>query len=218
MKKRYSKDWSKIDILHSFTKLAIMLLRGLPFYFLFNRVGGLIFIGKGVKIRNAKYIRTRGIIVIEDYTEIQGLSKNGLTFGKNVTIGRNTMIRPSSYYGGEIGEGLVIGDNSNIGPKSYIGCFGFLRIGNNVMCAPGLSTFPENHNFSCTEANIKDQGVSKGLIEINDNCWIASNVTILNNVNVGEGSIIAAGSVVTKNIVSNTIVGGVPAKQIKVRE
>lgn len=56
------------------------------------------------------------IVKFEAYSEIQGLSKKGLYFGDNVTIGRGVQIRPSSYYGvGQLGYGLTIGRGSVIG-------------------------------------------------------------------------------------------------------
>lgn len=52
-------------------------------------------------------------------------------------------------------------------------------------------------------------------IHIEDKVWLGSNVTVLPGVTIGEGAIVAAGAVVTKDVESNTIVGGVPAKIIK---
>ena len=59
--------------------------------------------------------------------------------------------------------------------------------------------------------------MSEGKIIIEDDVWIGSNVVILTNVIIGKGSIIAAGAVVTSNVESFTVVGGVPAKQIGIR-
>ena len=135
---------------------------------------------------------------------MQGLARKGLKFGNNVTIGADTMIRPSSYYGIDLGEGLEIGDNSSIGPLSYIGCSGFIKIGNNVMFGPKVSLFAENHNFSNKDIDIKLQGTNKKGITIEDNCWIGSNVIILDGVTIGAGSVIGAGTIVTKDIPKNS--------------
>jgi len=194
-----------------------MAIRGIPYYFIFKANKGLIFKGKSVKIRNPRYIYSYGNLVIEDYAEIQGISKRGIHFGKNVTIGRFAMIRPSGYYGREIGEGLKIGDHSNIGAYNYIGCSGYIEIGNDVMLSPRVSIYSENHNFSDIETPIKSQGVSKGITIIEDNCWIAANSIILSNVKIKRGSIVAAGAVVTKDVEENSIVGGNPAKLIRKR-
>jgi len=62
---------------------------------------------------------------------------------------------------------------------------------------------------------LKDQPLKGGKVIIGKNVWIGANVTILKDVNIGDNSIIGAGAVVTKDIPSNVIVGGVPAKIIK---
>nr|AIA88517.1 CAZy families GT32 protein [uncultured Faecalibacterium sp.] len=123
-----------------------------------------------------------------------------------MTIGRNTMIRPSSYYGtGNLGKGIEIGENSSIGPYGYIGCAGKIIIGNNVMIGPKVSMFAENHNFSDKEEPIKiSRGNNKGII-IEDNCWIGSNVIILDGVRIRNGSVIGAGTLVSKDTKENSL-------------
>ena len=61
---------------------------------------------------------------------------------------------------------------------------------------------------------MKEQGVTRGTVKIGNDCWIASHAVILANVTIGEGSVIAAGSVVTKDVPPYSIVAGVPAKVI----
>lgn len=168
---------------------------------------GFFFLGKHVDITHGKHIFCGRNVKFEDYSEIQGLCKEGLHFGDNVTIGRGVMIRPTSYYGvGELGEGLWIGDKSSIGLYAYIGCSGKIVIGKNVMFGPKCSLFAENHNFKSSSVSIKDQGVSQKGIMIDDNCWIGSNVVILDGVHIGSGCVIAAGSVITKDVPANSIV------------
>lgn len=123
----------------------------------------------------------------EDYSEVHGLSKNGLHFGDNVTIGRYTTIRPSSYYGvGKIGFGLQMGENSSIGPFGFVGCSGKIVIGKNVMIGPRVSLFAENHNFSDKSESIKEQGVNNKGITIEDDVWIGSGVVILDVLQLGQ--------------------------------
>ena len=135
-----------------------------------------------------------------------------------VTIGKYAIIRPSNIYGGPIGEGLTMGDNSNIGPYNYIGCSGKITIGNNVMLAPRVSIYAENHVFDHPEILIRDQGVEKKEVIIEDDCWIAANSILLAGVTIGKGSVVAAGSVVTENVPPYSVVAGVPAKWIKSRK
>lgn len=113
--------------------------------------------------------------------------------------------------------GLIVGDNSNIGPFSYIGCSGLITIGSNVMISPRVSIYAENHNFERTDIPMKDQGVTRKDVIIEDDCWIAANSVVLAGVTIGKGTIIAAGSVVTTDIPSYSIAAGVPARVIKKR-
>ena len=185
---------------------ACKLLRGFFTKPFLKRSKGLLFIGKKVSITHGKHVICGKNVKFEDYCEIHGLSSEDLYFKDNVTIGRYSEIRPSSYYGvGKIGHGLVIGYNSSIRPNAYIGCSGKIQIGDNVMIGPKCSMFAENHNFSQKSKNIKFQGVNQKGIRIKDNCWIGSNVIILDGVTIGTGSVIGAGTIVTKSVPDNSI-------------
>lgn len=184
----------------------------------FGRAKGVTFIGKHVTLRNKRFIRVGRNFIADDFCEIVGLSKQGIVCGDRVTIGRYALIRPSAQFGGrEIGEGLRIGNNSNIGAFGYVGCSGYIQIGDNVMLAPRVSLYAENHNFEATDRTIKQQGVSRAPIIIEDDCWIASHAVILAGVTIGRGSVVAAGSVVTKSMPPYSIIAGVPARVIKSR-
>lgn len=209
--------WQTVNLVFMVFSMLNGLIRGIIKSFFFKSRTGFIIIKKRVIIKNANHISVGKNFIAEEGCEINGLSKRGLTFGDRVTIGAYALIRPSNYYGGEPGEGLKVGNNSNIGPFSYIGCSGFVEIGNNVMISPRVSIYSENHIYVSTEIPMKEQGVEREFVKIEDDCWIAANSIILAGVTIGRGSIIAAGSVVTKNIPSFSIVAGVPAKVIAKR-
>jgi acetyltransferase-like isoleucine patch superfamily enzyme len=137
--------------------------------------------------------------------------------GGLIHIGNNNEILFGTHilsYGGSI----TIGNNCSISPYSIIYGHGKgTTIGNNVLIAAHTIIIPANHIFSDKNIEINKQGLNSKGIEISDNVWIGARVTILDGVFIGEGSVIAAGSVVTNNVESNTIVGGVPAKFIKHR-
>ena len=166
----------------------------------------MLLVGKGVQISHGKHIRCGKNVKFEDYSEIHGLCSEGLIFGDYVTISRGVMIRPSSYYGGDYGIGLTMGEHSSIGPYGYVGCSGRITIGKNVMFGPKCSLFAENHVFSDTENSIKSQGVQQKGITVEDDCWIGSNVTILDGVTIGKGSVIGAGTLVTKDVPAGSVV------------
>lgn len=177
----------------------------------------MLLVGRGVQISHGKHIRCGKNVKFEDYTEIHGLCSDGLNFGDYVTISRGVMIRPSSYYGGDYGVGLTMGEHSSIGPYGYVGCSGKIIIGKNVMFGPKCSLFAENHVFSDKECSIKSQGVKQKGITVEDDCWIGSNVTILDGVTIGRGSVIGAGTLVTKDIPAGSVVIDTRNKVLRAR-
>lgn len=214
---RFAENWSFQNKTLTYFYLSFFYLRGCFKRLFIGSVGGKLFVGKNVSIRYPKFLSLGRDTIIEDGVEINCLSNDGIKFGDRVTIGKYAIIRPSNIYGGPIGEGLVIGNHSNIGPFNYIGCSGKITIGNNVMLGPRVSIYAENHVFDNPDLTIKEQGVKKQFVHIEDDCWIASNVVILSGVTIGKGSVVAAGAVVTESITPYSIVGGVPAKLIKKR-
>lgn len=215
--KRFGDGWDNRAILRSVVIYMRAFLRGLWERLWFRRATGLVLVGKGTRILHAHHLTVGSGFIVEEYAELNCLAAQGIKIGNKVTIGSHALIRPTGKYGGEIGAGLQIGDNSNIGPFSYIGCSGMITIGNNVMISPRVSIYAENHNFQHIDIPMKEQGVTKKAVIIEDDCWIAANSIILAGVTVGKGSIISAGSVVTKDVPPYSIVGGVPAKIIKKR-
>ncbi|NME67667.1 acyltransferase [Flammeovirga aprica] len=128
--------------------------------------------------------------------------------GDNIDIGRNI------YFGN--GADVEIGHNSGIGNDSRI--TNNLVIGNDVMIAPNLVVLGPNHNFDRLDIPMNKQGVSKKtLVKIENDVWIGTNVILGNKITIKKGSIIAAGSVVTKDNKEYSIYGGNPASLIKYR-
>jgi acetyltransferase-like isoleucine patch superfamily enzyme len=218
LKNRFQEGWSYQNKLITYYYLIFFFLRGLKTRFWIKSAKGLFLVGKNVRLFYPKNLQVGYNTIIEDGAEINCLSQQGIKLGNRVTIGKYAIIRPSNIYGGPIGEGLTMGDNSNIGPYNYIGCSGKITIGNNVMLAPRVSIYAENHVFDHPELLIRDQGVEKKEVIIEDDCWIAANSIILAGVTIGQGSVVAAGSVVTENVPAYSVVAGVPAKFIKSRK
>lgn len=125
--------------------------------------------------------------------------------GKNNDIGRKIKFSMK----------ISIGDNSGIGDFSYFQ--GSVDIGSNVMIAPYCTFIAIDHTYSNVDRNIKDQGTYEGKIVIGNNVWIGAHTIILKDVNIGNGVVIGAGSVVTHNVPSNCVVAGNPAKTVKKR-
>ncbi|MFD2203711.1 acyltransferase [Shivajiella indica] len=217
LSQRFGKEWDNRSTLGTFWSLGWSILRGLAHRWRFKKIRGLFLVGKGVTLRQAHYIEAGKNFILQDHCEVNGLSQRGLIFGDKVSIGSYAIIRPTNLYGGEPGIGLKMGNNSNIGAYSYIGCSGYIEIGDNVMISPRVSIYSENHNFDQLDKVMIDQGVTRSFVKIEDDCWIAANSVILSGVTIGKGSVVAAGSIVTKDVPPYSIVAGNPAKVIKSR-
>ncbi|MEN5115528.1 DapH/DapD/GlmU-related protein [Brevundimonas diminuta] len=89
---------------------------------------------------------------------------------------------------------------------------GGLDIADDVMIGPNVSLITSGHPIAPSQ---RRAGVTASPIVIERNVWIAANVTVIGGVTIGENSVVAAGSVVTKDVPANTLVGGNPAKVIR---
>lgn len=211
-------DWSNRALMAMIGSFGVGLIRGAMRSWRFRAASGFVLIKKGVIFKNAGYLSVGRNFIAEEGCEINALSRRGVSFGDRVTVGAYALIRPSNYYGGPVGEGLIVGSNSNIGAYSYVGCSGFIEIGSGVMMGPRVGLFAENHIFDRTDIPMRLQGVDRKFIRIEDDVWLGTNSVILAGVTVGRGAIVSAGSVVTKDVPQYAIVGGVPAKVIRMRK
>lgn len=196
---------------------VMMLIRGMFNKLFFKKSKGILFIGKRVKIKCKKKITFNGSATIEDGCFINALSKDGIKVGGNFSLGRNSMIECTGVIR-ELGEELVIGKNVGIAANAFIAMRGKVEIGDNTIFGPGVSIHAENHNFEDLETPIRLQGATRRGVHIGQDCWIGSKAIILDGVHIGNHVIVAAGAVVNKDVPDYAIVGGVPAKVIKMRK
>lgn len=182
-----------------------------------KKSSGILFAGRHCKLRH-KYLITIGkTLTLGDNVEINALSKNGVKIGNNVTILKNSIIECTGVIR-ELGEGIEIGDNVGISQSCFIQVRGNVKIGSYVIMGPGVSIFSENHNANNTDEYIMNQGATRKGVTIEDGVWLGAKCTILDGVTIGRHAIVAAGSVVTKDVPAYGIVGGIPAKLIKNRK
>lgn len=114
----------------------------------------------------------------------------------------------------DCGKNIHLGENVFINSSCHFQDQGGIYIGNNVLIGHQVTLATLNHMHSP-----KDRGsMIPKAIHIGNDVWIGSNATVLPGVTIGNGAIVAAGAVVSKDVAPNTIVGGVPAKFIKIIE
>ena len=117
---------------------------------------------------------------------------NRVKIGNNVSINNNVEFYPSFFYKGAS-----------------------IELGNNIRIGPGTRFFAAGHNVA--DLNLEFNETNASPIIVMDNCWIGGASIILPGVTINEGAIIAAGSVVNRDVPKYSVVGGVPAKFIKKR-
>ena len=135
---------------------------------------------------------------------------------QNIQIGNNFSSMGLTYLYADQGK-IIIGDNCSINSNVQIGAsVGKIIIGSNVLIGPNVVLRAANHGLKKSNL-MKMQPHSYGEIIIEDDVWIGSNAVITSGVKISNGSVIAAGAVVTKSTDSYGIYAGVPAKKINER-
>ncbi|MFR6018280.1 MAG: acyltransferase [Paraclostridium sordellii] len=135
--------------------------------------------------------------------------KNIAKFFYNLTIDNTRLIDIARKKGVKIGENCRLYSN-NFGSEPYL-----IEIGNHVTVTNGVQFITHDGGVWVFREDKLPNADLLGKIKIEDNCFIGTNAIILPSVTIGENSIVAAGSVVTKSIPKNSVVAGVPARVIK---
>ena len=132
------------------------------------------------------------------------------------SCGKNVNILENVYFYGL--RNISVGDNVSIHQMCYISAAGGLEIGSNVAIAHNVSILTTNHQYVCgggKSTPIRFNPLEYSPVHIADDVWIGCGVRVLAGVRVNTRAILAAGAVVIKDVNSNSIVAGVPAKKVK---
>ena len=152
---------------------------------------GLCFVGPGVKLEIGRGAR--------------------LVLGRWSWIGHGTKIR---VHEGEV----AIGAKTVMGQECTISAFQQVAIGRECVIADRVMLIDFDHGVVEVERPIRLQGIYKRDVNVGHNCWIGYGACILRGVTVGDNCVIGTSAVVTKDVPDNAIVGGVPARVIRMRE
>ena len=131
----------------------------------------------------------------------------------NIKIGKGSSIHLGVFINkSRLKSKIEIGNNSTINRNCYIDGRGDIKIGSNVSISPEVNILTADHDINTSDFKYKSAPVI-----LNDFVWVGTRAIILPGITIEEGAVIAAGSVVTKDVPPYAIVGGVPAKIIRYR-
>jgi len=152
---------------------------------------GPVFFGRDLKIQIAKRGRVR--------------------FGRFAWIGDGTKIR---CHEGEV----IIGAKTVIGQECTISAYRHVRIGEQCVIADRAMFIDFDHGMVEVERPVRHQGIYMRAVDVGSNVWIGYGACVLRGVRVGDNSVLGTYAVVTKDVPANAVVGGIPARVIRMRE
>lgn len=188
------------------------MLRG----FLYRRM--LAYMGRSVYIQHGVEITGGSNIEIGNHVAIL---KNGSIKAQNnskISIGDYVQLKPEvEIEAGENAE-INIGARTVLNKHIWIHSGSSIKIGQDCLIASYVGIIATNWNYTDISRPINTQGSSSKGIVIEDDCWLGHRVSVLDGVKIGQGSVIGAGAVVTKDIPPYSIAVGVPAKVVASRK
>lgn len=169
-----------------------------------------LFIGSQLSLTNVDNITIGAGTRIQRFVRVDATKTGSIRIGANCRINDGVILR--AFAGG-----IDIGDNSSLNPYVVIYGQGGVIIGRDCRIASHTSIVAQNHKTHDINLPIREQGLEARGISIEDDVWIGANVTILDGSTIGKGAVIAAGAVVRGSVPPYAIVGGVPARVLKMR-
>lgn len=179
-----------------------------------RRVG---FRGARVQVRSPRGLSVGRLAAIGEDSIVDASGSRGVALGTGAKLGRRVIVTTTSQLS-KRGVGLRLGKFTGIGDYAHIGCSGGVTFGDDVIVGPYLTCHSQEHVTGDLGELIRLQGTRESEIVVGSNVWIGARVTLLAGARIGDGSIIAAGSVVRGHFPPMSVIGGVPARLIKSRE
>jgi maltose O-acetyltransferase len=145
----------------------------------------------------------------------QGVTVRGIPHMSQVNFQGNALLESGSRLAGDPNGPITIENGVYINANGHFR--GEIKIGANTIIGPKVVIWAQNHIVTKATELIKNQGHQKSPVTIGKDVWIGASAVILPGITIGDGAVIGAGSVVTKDVSPYTIVAGNPAKMIKKR-
>jgi maltose O-acetyltransferase len=127
--------------------------------------------------------------------------------GRNCTVWDHVHLEEAKY--------ITLGDNVSVNRYSLLHGGGGITIGSNVLIGPGVTIYSQNHGFGKRGQLIESEGYIRKPVVIGNDVWLAANVIVLPGVTIGDHVVVAAGSVVTRDIPTEMVAAGNPARPIR---
>lgn len=188
-------------------------LRGILYRFILQ-MDGLAAIENNVRLRFTNYIKL-GHGVYIDHGAYLHACPQGIDIDSGTIVMHGAVLHVYNFRNLPH-SGIKIGRDSLIGEYSVIRGQGGVLIGDRVYTSPFTQIIAVNHVFDDPNRPFVEQGITAEGIVIEDDVWLGAGAIVTDGVTVGKGAVVAAGAVVTKDVAPHTVVGGVPAKPIKV--
>nr|WP_158645717.1 acyltransferase [Stackebrandtia albiflava] len=134
------------------------------------------------------------------------------TYGR-LRIGADAHIGTDSALRAHEGS-LRVGDRCVLGARVTVNCYLDVHIGEDTLIADDVYVIDFDHVFDGVDVPIKDQGIRKAPVRIGSDCWLGTKVVVCRGVTIGDGAVVGAGAVVTRDVPPRAVVAGVPARVI----
>jgi acetyltransferase-like isoleucine patch superfamily enzyme len=154
---------------------------------------------------------TDGPLFLGKDLELQIGKRGRVRFGRFVWVGDGTKIR---CHEGEV----AIGSKTVLGQECTISAYQRVRIGEQCVIADRAMFIDFDHGVVDVERAIRTQGIYKRDVEVGSNVWIGYGACVLRGVRIGDNSIVGTNSVVTRDAPANSVIGGVPARLLRLRD
>ena len=154
---------------------------------------------------------TRGPVFFGKRLELEIGKRGTIRFGRFTWIGDGTKIR---CHEGEV----IVEDKTVMGQECTISAYKHVRIGEQCVVADRAMFIDFDHGTVEVERPIRVQGIYKRDVDVGSNVWVGYGACVLRGAQVGDNSVIGTNAVVAKDVPANAVVGGVPARILRMRE
>lgn len=170
-------------------------------------------LGRGLVVRHPRRVWIGERVLIDDLCVLDAKgSADGIRIENGVLLSRETILACKD-------GGIRVGARANFGVRCTVSSVGGVDVGEETLFAGGCYVGGGRYHLGDRDRSIASQGsYSRGPVVIGAQSWIGAHAVVLDGVRIGRGAVVAAGAVVAEDVPDYAIVGGVPARVLKVRE